>query len=231
MIYGPSMPWNRDARRTWPLGVVFDLDGVLVDSARTHLAAYLTAFENAGTPWPASATEMVLAGAARTQVIAHAAGHLSVELQTALAQAKGQHVLAALAGGDVVAIPGALEFARRARSKGLRLAVASNSKAAPAFLHQLGATELFEHVVVSSDALRPKPAPDLYMAAVKALGLRAEDCVAIEDATPGVVAAHAAGVPVVRFGAADDTGLAQAVFPTMDFIAAWVFNEGTEKSL
>ena len=106
--------------------------------------------------------------------------------------------------------PGALELVAALRSAGTPLAVASNSTRE--FVERaLGGAGLldghFEAVVTADDVVRPKPAPDLYLAACAALGAAPERSAALEDSGPGVQSARAAGMFVIGVPYLADTPL------------------------
>lgn len=93
-------------------------------------------------------------------------------------------------------LPGVLDRLAEGRALGLKLGIASSS-AGPWVEDHLAARELrgwFDAVVVRTDALPAKPRPDLYLAALAALGVRADEAVAFEDSMNGIAAAKAAGM-------------------------------------
>lgn len=96
-------------------------------------------------------------------------------------------------------LPGALDLLHAARAAGLKIAVASNSTHfhVDGHLARRGMLELFDHVACRDDVAHGKPEPDVYLAALRGLGVRADEAVAFEDSVPGHVAAHRAGLRVV----------------------------------
>jgi len=93
-------------------------------------------------------------------------------------------------------MPGVRELIEEARSRGLRLAVASSSERDWVIGHltRLGLLEYFDAVICSDDVERTKPASDLYEKALEALGVRPDEAIAFEDSIHGVAAAKAAGI-------------------------------------
>lgn len=96
-------------------------------------------------------------------------------------------------------LPGVMGTLRAARRLGLRMAVASSShhQWVDGHLLRLGLTHFFETVKCADDVARTKPEPDLYLAALKALGVGPDEAVALEDSPNGVTAARRAGIFVV----------------------------------
>ncbi|HET8568437.1 MAG TPA: HAD-IA family hydrolase [Candidatus Limnocylindria bacterium] len=96
-------------------------------------------------------------------------------------------------------MPGVRELVDAARGRGLRLGVASSSSDAwvCGHLDRFGFREHWDAIVCREEGMRAKPAPDLYLAALAALGVAAHEAVALEDSRNGVLAAKAAGMRVV----------------------------------
>ncbi|HEV8073810.1 MAG TPA: HAD-IA family hydrolase [Opitutaceae bacterium] len=93
-------------------------------------------------------------------------------------------------------LPGVVDLIDEARQRGLPLAVASNSSRehVDGYLKYLGLYEKFEFTSCRTDDLPPKPAPDLYLAALKKLKVDADEALAFEDSTTGIASARAAGL-------------------------------------
>jgi HAD superfamily hydrolase (TIGR01509 family) len=102
---------------------------------------------------------------------------------------------------DLPVVPGAVEAVRRLAREGYRLAVASSSnrELIDGVLRRLELSELFEVTVSSEEVARGKPAPDVYLETAHRLGLPPGRCAAIEDSASGIRAAHAAGMRVIAY--------------------------------
>jgi HAD superfamily hydrolase (TIGR01509 family) len=102
---------------------------------------------------------------------------------------------------DLPVVPGAREAVRRLHADGLALAVASSSnrELIDAVLRRLELEALFRVTVSSEEVSRGKPAPDVYLEAARRLRVAPERCVAVEDSASGIRAAHAAGMRVVAY--------------------------------
>jgi len=102
---------------------------------------------------------------------------------------------------DLPVVPGAVDAVRALASAGYRLAVASSSnrELIDTVLRRLGLTELFEVTVSSEEVARGKPAPDVYLEAARRLGVEPGRCAAVEDSATGIRAAHLAGMRVIAY--------------------------------
>jgi HAD superfamily hydrolase (TIGR01509 family) len=177
--------------------LLFDFDGTLVDTESTVLASWLHVYEHAGHEldldrWldtvggDVDARYEALAGLIGDAFDRQAAHELRRTFELGLV-------------GDLPLRDGFGELLDQAAAAGLRLAVVSSSPAAwvRGHLSRLRALDRFELVLTREDAARAKPAPDLYLAALDRLALRPDQALVVEDATNGVLAAHAAGLEAV----------------------------------
>ena len=211
--------------------VVFDMDGVLVDTEHLWDAVREALTEEWGGRYTPEAQEAMM-------------GMSSVEWSRYLHETVGLREPPEVINDEVVrrmlaryetdlpVVPGAVEAVRRAADAGLLLAVASSSnrELIDAVLARLGLTELF-HVTVSSEEVeRGKPAPDVYLEAARRLGVEPARCIAIEDSASGIRAAHAAGMRVIAYPnrhyppAADVLALADVVVEALFEVGA-LFDE------
>lgn len=196
---------------------IFDLDGVLADSADAHFRAWKRIADALGIDFDRRANE-ALKGIDRMGSLGHILALGGVRLPPAEAQLwaarKNAYYLdavAAMTPADV--LPGAAALVEAARAAGLRCAVASASRNAPYLLRQLGLVDRFDHVA-DPEAARPKPAPDLFLACTTALGVPPVRALAFEDAAAGITAIRAAGMYAVGIGDPGVLGEADIVFPT-----------------
>ena len=102
---------------------------------------------------------------------------------------KERHVFDYLRSQGLDAVPGSLEFLRRARARGLKTAVATASRTPRPFLEAIGALEEFDLVLDRSMVRHPKPHPEIYLLAAQTLGLRARETLVVEDSPIGVSSA------------------------------------------
>ncbi|MGQ9592257.1 MAG: HAD family hydrolase [Planctomycetota bacterium] len=176
---------------------IFDLDGVLVSSTELHYAAYRKTFASEGREFSRDAYHEFGVGASRDDVIRRVMGDLPPEELSRLMEAKERYVREHIEERGIDAIPGAVEFARAVRARGVRTAVASASRTAELLLRAIGADGLFDCVIGRHHVKRSKPHPDLYLKAAEALGVPPSACLVIEDAPRGIQAARAAGMRVL----------------------------------
>ena len=114
--------------------------------------------------------------------------------------------------------PGVKELLKSMRSKGLKVALASSSKNAPAVIRLLNIENEFDAVVDGTMIIHSKPDPEIFLLAAKKLGVDPASCVVFEDAEAGVEAALAAGMKCVGVGSAEQLGKANLVIAkTADF--------------
>lgn len=180
-----------------PVAVLFDCDGVLADSEA--LVNAIVAEELTARGWPitaaeAQATFLGLALPDMVPLIEARTGPLPEGWSEDLS-----HLIALRMERESPAVPGAIDAVKAVAEAGIAIAVASNSarRELAAKMHALGLAELFgAHVFSFEDVDRPKPWPDIYLAAAQACGAAPQDCVVVEDSVPGVRAGRAAGCRV-----------------------------------
>jgi len=177
-------------------GVLFDLDGVLVESAHLHLQAYERVFSEAGLSFPPLARDAVLQGKARSFVIDLAIPSASAELKQRLADAKPGALEAVLESHGDCSMPGAIEAVRALGQAGVPMAVVTNSRAPRIWLRNMGISKQIHAVVEGDDVTSPKPSPEGYLLGAARLAVEPERCLAIEDSHDGWLAATNAGMRV-----------------------------------
>jgi len=189
---------SQAARR--PAAVLFDCDGVLADSeplVNRVIAADLTRRGWTMTPDEAGRTFLGTALPDMVPRIEAAVGTLPADWMSLISCRT-----AAVMKEEVEPVSGAPEALQAIVSYGIPIAVASNSTRLElgAKLHRLGFESLFSGRILSfEDVPRPKPWPDIYLAAARACSAAPQDCVVVEDSLPGVRAGIAAGCRVLGF--------------------------------
>lgn len=190
---------------------IFDLDGVLTDTARYHYLAWKRLADELGVPFDERRNEALRGVDRRRSLELLLDGRPATEeqLETWMARKNGyyQELIAAMTPADL--LPGALDFLKACREAGLSIAIGSASKNARQVIEALQLTPWIDALADGYSVERHKPAPDLFLKAAELLGLAPEECVVVEDAEAGVLAAKAGGMlalgigPVSRVGAAD----------------------------
>jgi kojibiose phosphorylase len=196
-------------------GFIFDLDGVITDTAEYHYRAWQRLADEIGVPFDRRANE-ALRGVSRRESLRRLLGLRKVrevEADRLMARKNDYYrqLIATLTPDDI--LPGALEFIDEARGRGLRLAIGSASQNAQTVLEKLGIGDRFDAICDGNSVTMPKPAPDLFLAAAAALDLPPAATVVFEDATDGVAAGRAAGALTVGIGPAERVGEADVVLP------------------
>lgn len=196
-------------------GLIFDLDGVITNTAELHYRAWQRLADEEGLPFDRHANE-ALRGISRRESLRIVLGSRQVSEAKAneLMDRKNTYyrqLLQSLTPRDI--LPGSLELIHAAKERGLLVAVASASRNAREVLERLAIIDRFDAICDGDSVTVPKPAPDLFLAAARALGLEPRACIVFEDATDGVAAAHAAGMPAVGIGPAERVGAAELVLP------------------
>jgi HAD superfamily hydrolase (TIGR01509 family) len=211
-------------------GLIFDFDGLIVDTETPALESWQVIYAEHGHAIGLD----VWAGALGTNHGFDALEHL-IGLVGAVDQTRGaalraeaealrlrrQELKDRLSAGQPI-LPGVVSLLDQARALGLPCAVASSSGRAwiEGWLGRLGLRERFACVLTGDDVERTKPDPALFLAAAACLGLPPAACLVLEDSPNGILAAHAAGCPVVAVPGAITSRLtlpaADLVLPSLD---------------
>lgn len=177
--------------------IVFDLDGVIVDTEEVwdrERRAYVAAH---GGTWRDGATEAMqgMSSAEWSRYLRDALGAEGEPAEISRAVAAG---VVAEVHRELPLLPGAVEAVRAlAKTYTLALASSANREVIDAVLDTAGLAEHFAATVSSEEVARGKPAPDVYLEAARRIGVAAQDCAAVEDSSNGLRAAHAAGMVVI----------------------------------
>jgi beta-phosphoglucomutase len=199
------------------LGYIFDLDGVIVDTATFHYLAWKETAKGIGFDLTAEDNEQ-LKGVSRMEslnVILRLAGiTLSENQKSAFADQKNKRYLQLVETLTPSAtLPGVRTYLQSLKSRGKRVALASASKNARRVLTLLEMDTLFDAVIDGTMISRTKPDPEIFLKAAEALQLNPEICVVFEDAQNGIEAAIAAGMKVVGIGRPERLTGATVVIP------------------
>jgi len=184
---------------------IFDLDGVLCDTAGYHFQSWRTFAANHGFEIP-DILNKKLKGLSRMEaldeVLAFAPDvYRENGDKAAMAKEKNDLYLEHLKElSDAEILPGVCRFLEEARAVGLKLAVGSGSKNATRILERLGITGMFDAVCDGNHIERSKPDPEIFLLACKNLSLQPSEAVVFEDAEVGIDAAIAGGMFPVGVG-------------------------------
>ena len=177
--------------------VVFDLDGVIVDTEQVWDDVREQLVRERGGRWHEGA-QAAMMGMSSPEWSSYMHDELGlVESPAAINDEVVRRMLARYRA-DLPLIDGAVDAVRRLAAEfPLAVASSSNRPLIEAVLDQAGIAELFAEVVSSEEVARGKPAPDVYVEAARRLGVDPTRCAAVEDSSNGIRAAHAAGMRVL----------------------------------
>ena len=188
------------------LGVIFDLDGVIVSTDNCHYLAWKKMADEEGIPFDRTINER-LRGVSRMEslsIILEKATkeYTDAEKEAMAARKNGYYVelIGSLTPGDM--LPGAMDTLSLLKEKGIRIAIGSSSRNTPIILRQIQLDNTFDAVADGNAITRSKPDPEVFLLAAKLLGLSPENCLVVEDADAGVEAALAGGMRVLGVGGA-----------------------------
>jgi beta-phosphoglucomutase len=200
--------------------VIFDLDGVITDTAHYHYLAWKRLADSVGAPFDAAFNEQ-LKGVDRMGsldlILARAPRTYTPEEKRKLADAKNGHyqeLIAAMTPNDL--LPGALRALEGVRAAGLKIGLASVSRNAFTVLDRLGIRDRFDDVVDAATIANGKPHPEIFLTAAAHLGVEPRDCLGVEDAAAGVASIKDAGMVAVGVGSPDVLYRADRVIPSME---------------
>ncbi|MDH5041328.1 beta-phosphoglucomutase [Enterococcus faecalis] len=189
------------------IGFIFDLDGVITDTAKFHYQAWKALADSLGIPIDETFNE-TLKGISRMdsldRILAH--GHrenaFTPAEKEALAQQKNDHyvqLLEHLTTEDV--LPGVVPLLQQAQARHIPCAVASASKNAPLILEKLGVRAYFAAIVDPESLSKGKPDPEIFLAAADSIGVLPQNAIGFEDAQSGIDGLKAAGIYAVGLSA------------------------------
>ena len=180
--------------------LIFDLDGVLTDTAKYHYLAWKKLADELGYYFDEDINEL-LKGVSRInsfEIILeknNATTKYTHEEKEILANKKNEYykeMIEQLTPNDI--LDGILPFITEARNNGIKCAVASISKNAPRVLELLKISDLFDYIADAALVKKPKPDPEIFLTCAKTLGFKPSECIGIEDAQAGIESIHGAGM-------------------------------------
>ena len=200
--------------------VIFDLDGVITDTAHYHFLAWQALAASQGVSFSLEDNEQ-LKGIDRMgsldRILARAPRSYTSSEKLALADQKNAHyqqLIATMTPADL--LPGAVAALAAVRAAGLKVGLASVSKNAFTVLDHLGISACFDYVVDAALIAQGKPHPEIFLKAASALGVAPADCLGVEDAVAGVASIKAAGMFALGVGSPKVLTQADLVIPGLD---------------
>ncbi|OCQ92639.1 beta-phosphoglucomutase [Nostoc sp. MBR 210] len=198
-------------------GVIFDLDGVLTDTAEYHYQAWQKLADEEGIPFDRQANE-ALRGVSRRESLMLIIGdrkYSEAQIQEMMERKNNYYVELIHHVTPKDLLPGAIAILDELRQAGIKTAIGSASKNARTVVELLGIADKVDAIADGYSVEKPKPAPDLFLYAAKQLGLQPAQCVVVEDAAVGIEAALAGGMWTVGLGPVERVGAAHVVLPSL----------------
>ena len=198
-------------------GFIFDLDGVLTDTAEYHYRGWKRLADEEGMPFTREDNEFLRGIPRRESLMLILKERIYPEdrIQQMMERKNNYYLefIKEISPKDL--LPGARELLEEIRSTGLKSALGSASKNAPEVVRRLGIANLLDAISDGNSVERQKPAPDLFLHAARQLNLKPEECVVVEDAAAGIEAARAGGFHTVGLGPRERVGEAEVIFPSL----------------
>jgi beta-phosphoglucomutase len=208
---------------------IFDLDGVIIDTAHYHYIAWKRLASEFGITLTPVHNEL-LKGVSRLRSLEIILSLGKIELpdqqKEQLAEKKNKWFVEYIESIRPEEIyPGVRELLKVLKKKNIKVGLASSSKNAPRVIELLGIARDFDTIVDGTMITHTKPDPEIFLLAAHKLGIAPVDCVVFEDAEAGVEAALAAGMKCVGVGSVEQLGKANKVIArTGDFEVQWLDN-------
>lgn len=181
--------------------VIFDMDGVIINSEPQHYQAYVMVCQEYGIEFPYEEYKGFIGGT-HQKVCEYVSYELKVPLSPEVIREKIRENIAYLIKTEgYEEIKGIKSLIQDLHRNHYKLAVASSSpqKEIQAVVDFLGIQDCFEKLISGESVTHPKPSPEIFEKAMKELGVTKDECVIIEDSSNGVNAGCSAGVPVLGF--------------------------------
>lgn len=200
--------------------VIFDLDGVITDTAEYHYQAWRQLAEEEGFSFSRRDNEKLRGVSRRASLELILKGRSLPEAEMLeLMERKNSYyreMIKSISPRDL--LPGAINILEELKKRDIRLALASASKNARYVVSRLGIEGYFAVIADGFSVNNPKPAPDLFLFAAKSLGVPPQCAIVVEDAEAGITAAIKAGMATVGIGPPERVGRADLVCSTVEKI-------------
>ena len=184
--------------------LLFDLDGTLAETDSLHLPTWVDALEPYGVDIDEEFYRERISGRSTGEIVGDLLPGLSEEEGASIGNAKEASFRERAAGLEP--LPGLLDFVQKGKRRGMRMALVTNApkENVGAILPALKLQDYFQTVVLAAEvgAVKPDPAP--YEAALKRIGVSADEALAFEDSVSGIASSVAAGIPTVGISSTQD---------------------------
>ena len=176
-------------------GVLFDMDGVLVDSEPFIAKAAIMMFEELGVKAKPEDFHP-FTGMGENRYIGGVAEKYGIKVDIPAVKARTYAIFGEIVKNRLSPLPGAAEFIARCRKKGLKMALATSADRVKMMINltETGLSpETFDSIVTGEDVINKKPSPDIYLKAAENLALKPYECLVVEDAVSGIRSGKSAG--------------------------------------
>ena len=203
-------------------GFIFDLDGVIVDTAKYHFTAWKQIAHNLGYPLTEEENEN-LKGVSRMKSLEYildlAGKSISQPEKEKMAFAKNEMYLELLEElNEEEILPGIPALLTEIKESGMKLAIGSASKNAPIILKKLGLYDQFDFIADGNTTSKSKPDPEVFLIAAKEIDCQVKDCIVVEDSIKGIQGAKNAGFMTIGIGDQNTLGEADVIYPNLQEI-------------
>lgn len=203
--------------------VLFDLDGVLVSTDEYHYRSWKKLSNEEGFDFFDHEFNHKFRGVARMQcveIITKASGkHYTPEQKQELADRKNRYFAESLSTVTTeMLLPGALSALQELQKRGIKVAVASNSRNAKTIIKQAEIGNLLDTIVDGHQIENSKPDPEVFLLAAKNVGVPPAECLVVEDAVAGIESAKRAGMKALGIGTKERLPNAKVVIPDLSAI-------------
>jgi beta-phosphoglucomutase len=204
--------------------VLFDLDGVLVSTDEYHYRSWVRIAKEEGFDFFDHEFNHQFRGVGRmecVEILTRASGRLfTTEQKKEIADRKNRYFAESLSSvSPVELLPGALAALKELRRRGIKIAVASNSRNAKPIIKQVGIEQYLDAIVDGHEIENSKPDPEVFLLAAKSVGVEPVHCIVVEDAIAGLEAARRAGMKALGIGTRERLPQADIVVPDLSRIS------------
>jgi len=175
--------------------ILFDMDGVLVDTEEYICKAAIAMFDEMGVKTQPK-DYIPFVGSGENRYVGGVAEKYEINIDIEILKKRTYEIYDEITRGKLQPLPGVVDFINKCKNEGLKLAVATSADKTKMLINLREAglnKEIFDALINGLDVERKKPFPDIYLLAAKAIGVNIENCIVVEDAINGVQAAKAAG--------------------------------------